>query len=67
MRSSWMIPTRAIFTVGLGSGDIFAPALLGRLALINAAWLGGLGLMHAVLAGWGRPWRRVASRLARAS
>jgi hypothetical protein len=51
----------------LGSGDVFAPALLGRLALIDAAWLGGLGLVHAALAAWSRPWRGAASRLARAS
>ena len=51
----------------LGSGDIFAPALLGRLALIDAAWLGGLVVVHAALAAWSRPWRGAASRLARAS
>lgn len=51
----------------LGSGDVFAPALLGRLALIDAAWLGGLGLVHAALSVWVRPWRGVTSRLARAS
>jgi hypothetical protein len=51
----------------LGSGDVFAPALLGRLALINAAWLGGLVLVHAVLAAWSRPWRGATSQLARAS
>jgi hypothetical protein len=51
----------------LGSGAVFAPALLGRLALIDAAWLGGLMLVHAVLSAWVRPWRGVTSRLARAS
>ncbi|HEX9868170.1 MAG TPA: hypothetical protein VGC99_06165, partial [Candidatus Tectomicrobia bacterium] len=51
----------------LGSGDVFAPALLGRLALIDAAWLGGLVLVHAVLAAWVQPWRGATSRLARAS
>jgi hypothetical protein len=51
----------------LGSGEVFAPALLGRVALIDAAWLGGLVLVHAVLAGWVRPWRGATSRLARAS
>jgi hypothetical protein len=51
----------------LGSGDVFAPALLGRLVLIDAAWLGGLVLVHAALAAWVQPWRRATSRLARAS
>jgi hypothetical protein len=51
----------------LGSGDVFAPALLGRLALIDAAWLSGLVLVHAVLAAWVQPWRQTTSRLARAS
>ena len=51
----------------LGSGDVFASALLGRVALIDAAWLGGLMLVHAVLADWVQPWRRATSRLARAS
>jgi hypothetical protein len=51
----------------LGSGDVFSPALLGRLALIDAAWLGGLVVVHAALAAWSRPWRGAASRLARAS
>jgi hypothetical protein len=51
----------------LGSGDVFAPALLGRLVLIDAAWLGGLMLVHAALAAWVQPWRRATSRLARAS
>ncbi|MGH8067505.1 MAG: hypothetical protein ACRERE_20175 [Candidatus Entotheonellia bacterium] len=54
-------------SVILGSGDVFAPALLGRLALIDAAWLGGLVLVHAVLATWCPPWRGVPSRLARVS
>jgi hypothetical protein len=48
----------------LGSGNVFAPALLGRLALIDAAWLGGLVLVHALLAAWVQPWRRMTSRLA---
>jgi len=39
----------------LSSGDVFAPALLGRLVLIDAAWLGGLGRVHAALAAWSRP------------
>jgi hypothetical protein len=51
----------------LGSSDVFAPALLWRLALIDAAWLGGLVLVHAVLAAWVQPWRGATSRLARAS
>lgn len=51
----------------LGSGDVFAPALLGRLALIDAAWLGGLVLVHAVLAAWCPPWSGATSRLARVS
>jgi hypothetical protein len=51
----------------LGSGDVFAPALLGRLALIDAVWLGGLVLVHAVLAAWVQPRRGATSRLARAS
>jgi hypothetical protein len=50
----------------LGSGDVFATALLGRLALIDAAWLGGLVLVHAALTAWVQPWRRATSRLARA-
>jgi hypothetical protein len=50
----------------LGSGDVVAPALLGRLALIDAAWLGGLVLVHAVLASRFLPWRGVTSRPARA-
>jgi hypothetical protein len=48
----------------LGSGNDFTPALLGRLALIDAAWLGGLVLVHALLAAWVQPWRRMTSRLA---
>jgi hypothetical protein len=51
----------------LGSGDVFAPALLGRLALIDAAWLGGLMLGYAALAAWDPPWRGATSRLARVS
>jgi hypothetical protein len=51
----------------LGSSDVFAPALVGRLALINDAWLGGLVLVHAVLAAWVQPQRGATSRLARAS
>jgi hypothetical protein len=51
----------------LGNGDVFAPALLGRLALIDAAWLGGLVLVHAVLAARPQPWRRSTSQLVRAS
>jgi hypothetical protein len=51
----------------LGSGNVFAPALLGRLALIDAAWLGGLMLVHAALAAWCPPWRGATSRLARVS
>jgi hypothetical protein len=51
----------------LGSGDVFAPALLGRLALIDAAWLGGLVLLHEVLAAWVQHWRGAMSRLARVS
>ena len=51
----------------LGSGNVFAPALLGRLALIDAAWLGGLVLVHAALAAWCPPWRGAMSRLARVS
>jgi hypothetical protein len=51
----------------LGSGDVFAPAIIGRLALIDAAWLGGLVLVHAVLTAWGQPWHGATSRLARAS
>jgi hypothetical protein len=51
----------------LGSGDVFAPTLLGHLALIDAAWLGGLVLGHAALAAWCPPWRGATSRLARVS
>ena len=51
----------------LGSGDVFAPAMVGRLALIDAAWLGGLVLVHTALAAWVQPWRQATSRLARAS
>jgi hypothetical protein len=51
----------------LDSGDVFAPALLGRLALIDAAWLAGLVLVHMVLAAWVQPWRGATSRLARVS
>jgi hypothetical protein len=54
-------------SVILGSGDVFAPALLGRLALIDAAWLGGLMLSHTALAAWFAPWRRATPRLARVS
>jgi hypothetical protein len=59
----------ALLTVAfvLGSGNVFAPAIVGRLALIDAAWLGGLVLVHAVLAAWVQPWRGATSRLARAS
>jgi hypothetical protein len=49
----------------LGSGNVFAPALRGRLALIDAAWLGGLVLVHAALAAWCPPWRGATPRLAR--
>jgi hypothetical protein len=56
-----------VVSIILGNGDVFAPALLGRLALIDAAWLGGLMLVHAALAARVRPWRGATSRLARAS
>jgi hypothetical protein len=51
----------------LGSGDGFTPAIIGRLALIDAAWLGGLVFVHAVLAAWVQPRRGATSRLAQAS
>jgi hypothetical protein len=51
----------------LGSGDVFAPALLGRLALIDAAWLGGLMLAQAAMAAWCPPCRGATPRLARVS
>ena len=49
----------------LGSGEVFAPVLLGRLALIDAAWLGGLVVVHAALAVWSRPWHGRHDRRAR--
>jgi hypothetical protein len=39
----------------LCSGDVFAPAIIGRVALIDAAWLGGLVLSRAVLTTWVHP------------
>ena len=51
----------------LGSGDVFTSAIIGRLALIDAAWLGGLLLVHAVLAAWVQPRGEVPPRLAQAS
>jgi hypothetical protein len=51
----------------LGSGKIFAPATVGRLALIDAAWLGGLALVQAALAVWCPPQRGEVSRPALAS
>jgi hypothetical protein len=67
--SAFVVYEMAIMAVSviLGGGDVFAPALLGRLALIDAAWLGGLVLVHQVLTAWFQPWLRVTSRLARAS
>jgi hypothetical protein len=67
--TAFVVYEMAIMTVSfiLGSGHVFAPALLGRLALIDAAWLGGLMFVHGILAGGVRPWRGVTSRLARAS
>ena len=44
-----------------------ASGVLGRLALIDVAWLGGLAVVHAALVAWSRPWRGAPSRLARAS
>jgi hypothetical protein len=67
--AAFVVYEMAIMAVSviLGSGDVFALALLGRLAPIDAAWLGGLVPVHEVLAAWFQPWRRVTSRLARAS
>jgi hypothetical protein len=67
--TAFVVYEMAIMAVSfiLGSGNVFAPALLGRLALIDAAWLGGLMFVHAIMAGGVRPWRGVTSRLARAS
>ncbi len=51
----------------LGGVGTFAPAIIGRVALVDAAWLGGLVMVHAGLAAWGHPWRGATSRLARVS
>ena len=67
--AAFIVYEMAIIAVSfiLASGDVFAPVLLGRLALIDAAWLGGLVLVRALLAGWVQPWRGATSRLAQAS
>ena len=53
--------------VPLGGVAAFAPALVGRFALISGAWLGGLVLLHEVLTTWVQPQLGATSRLARAS
>jgi hypothetical protein len=67
--TAFVVYEMAIMAVSviLGSGDVFAPALLGRLALIDAAWLGGLMFVHAVLAGGVPAGGGATSRLARVS
>jgi len=53
--------------VVLGGGEAFAPAIVGRLVLIDAAWLGGLVIVHEVLAAWFPSWLGATSRLAQVS
>lgn len=51
----------------LGSGDVFTAAIIGRLALIDAAWLGGLLLVYAILAACAQRQHEVPPRLAQVS
>jgi hypothetical protein len=53
--------------VPLGGVAAFAPAIVGRFALISGSWLGGLVLLHEVLTTLVQPQLGAASRLARAS
>ena len=48
-------------------GAAFAPAIVGRFALISGAWLAGLVLLHEILAAWVQPQLGASARLARAS
>ena len=53
--------------VPLGGVAAFAPAIVGRFALISGAWLGGLVLLHEILAAWVQPQLGATSQLAGAS
>ena len=53
--------------VPLGGVAAFAPAIVGRFALISGAWLAGLVLLHEVLAAWVQPQLGAPSRLVGAS